>query len=238
MGAIGEYKGAPVVRNGAGSNSVNNTKQVIVVHDTEGGYEGAISWMVSQQNGSYQILRALGGHGTRLVPDNRQAWGAGPKGNQIGLHICLEGYARFSRAEWLSKGKNGLEGMARDIAAWSKQYNIPLVRITPAQVRAGQRGICTHHDISLAFGQSDHTDPGPGFPLDLVIARAREINGLAEGAPVALPADKDIKAQLTGSPDPGKYPGWKQLGDRTLVDAVAAIGAALKIDGFSDPAKK
>ena len=26
---------------------------------------------------------------------------------------------------------------------------------------------------------------------------------------------RDIKTQLTGSPDLDKYPGWKQLGDRT-----------------------
>ncbi len=45
---------------------------------------------------------------------------------------------------------------------------------------------------------------------------------------------KDIKAQLTGHPREGKYPGWPQLGDRTVVDALAAIGAHLGIDGFKD----
>ena len=174
-GAIGTYRGAPVARAGAGSNAANNTKQVIVIHDTEGGYEGAISWMINQRNGSYHIIRALAGQGARLVPDSRQAWGAMPTGNRIGLHICLEGYAKWTRAEWLSKGRAGLEGMAHDIAAWSKQYGIPLVKLSPAQVRAGQRGICTHADISAAFRETDHTDPGSGFPLDLVIARAKQI---------------------------------------------------------------
>ncbi|WP_165242163.1 N-acetylmuramoyl-L-alanine amidase [Corynebacterium lizhenjunii] len=46
---------------------------------------------------------------------------------------------------------------------------------------------------------------------------------------------KDTKAQLTGSPNLGQYPGWDQLGGRTLVDAVAAIGAKLELDGFKDP---
>lgn len=45
---------------------------------------------------------------------------------------------------------------------------------------------------------------------------------------------KDTKAQLTGSGEFGQYPGWEQLGGRTLVDAVAAIGAKLDIDGFKD----
>lgn len=42
----------------------------------------------------------------------------------------------------------------------------------------------------------------------------------------------DIRTQLTGGAT--GYPGWKQLGDRTLVDAVAAIGAKLGISGFYD----
>lgn len=45
---------------------------------------------------------------------------------------------------------------------------------------------------------------------------------------------RDIKAQLTGSAELGKYPGWPQLGGRTLVDAVAAIGAKLDLEGFKD----
>ncbi|WP_175587183.1 N-acetylmuramoyl-L-alanine amidase [Nocardia cyriacigeorgica] len=31
------------------------------------------------------------------------------------------------------------------------------------------------------------------------------------------------------------FPGWPQLGGRTVVDALAAIGAELGIDGFTDP---
>ena len=58
-------------------------------------------------------------------------------------------------------------------------------------MKAGQRGICTHADISAAFRESDHTDPGSGFPLDLVIARARELN---QGGIVALTPEQDIKA--------------------------------------------
>lgn len=45
---------------------------------------------------------------------------------------------------------------------------------------------------------------------------------------------QDVKAQLTGSGELGKYPGWPQLGGRTVVDALGAIGAKLGIDGFKD----
>lgn len=46
---------------------------------------------------------------------------------------------------------------------------------------------------------------------------------------------KDVREQLTGGRDKGQYPGWAQLGKRTIVDAVAAIGTALGIKGFYDP---
>ncbi|MDM7488702.1 N-acetylmuramoyl-L-alanine amidase [Rhodococcus sp. CSLK01-03] len=46
---------------------------------------------------------------------------------------------------------------------------------------------------------------------------------------------RDLRAQLTGSADPGKYPGWKQLGGRTVVDALALIGEKLGIEGFKAP---
>ena len=43
---------------------------------------------------------------------------------------------------------------------------------------------------------------------------------------------KDIRQQATGGRDAGEYPGWAQLGGRTVVDALAVIGEKLGIDGF------
>lgn len=174
MTALGVYRGAPVARSGFGSNATAPTYQVACLHDTEGAYEGAISWMKSQQNGSYHRIRALAGQGAQLVAESRQSWSAMTIGNRIGLHLCLEGYAVWTRAQWLTKGADGLEGLAHDLADWNRTHALPLVRLIPAQVKAGVRGVCTHADISAAFRESDHTDPG-ALPVDLVIARAREL---------------------------------------------------------------
>lgn len=45
----------------------------------------------------------------------------------------------------------------------------------------------------------------------------------------AVDAAVDLRAQLTGSTELGKYPGWAQLGGRTVTDAVAAILAKLGV---------
>lgn len=48
---------------------------------------------------------------------------------------------------------------------------------------------------------------------------------------------KDIREQLVGFDISGAegFVGWPQLGNRTVVDALAAIGEALKISGFKAP---
>lgn len=45
---------------------------------------------------------------------------------------------------------------------------------------------------------------------------------------------KDIRQQLTGGRDRGEYPGYPQIDDRAVVDALAKIGVALDIEGFED----
>ncbi|WP_228822436.1 peptidoglycan recognition protein family protein [Nocardia farcinica] len=52
--------------------------------------------------------------------------------------------------------------------------------------------------------------------------------------------DKHVGLALDqlGGPDTSRgadFPGWSILGDRTVVEALAAIGAKLGIDGFQDP---
>ena len=45
---------------------------------------------------------------------------------------------------------------------------------------------------------------------------------------------KDIRAQLTGGRDRGEYPGYDQTGSRTLLDAVATVGAFIGVPEFRD----
>lgn len=42
----------------------------------------------------------------------------------------------------------------------------------------------------------------------------------------------ETRHQLAGPSRPGEFPGWPQLGGRTVVDALAAIGENLGIEGF------
>lgn len=208
MAKYTDLTGIPVANGGTKGmwNNADNTKQLICVHTTESSRAGgALSWMRSQQNGSYHELTDTIGDIVRMVPDNRQSWSAMTQGNRRGLHLCAAGYASYrlprmarrmtrrgegpcsspprllrrsprrAAAKWASF-PDLLEAHAQTMARWSRLYGIPLVRLTPAEVRAGKRGVCGHVDISRAFGETDHTDPGSGYPFLRVLARAQEIN--------------------------------------------------------------
>lgn len=129
---------------------------------------------------------------------------AAPGANHNGWHLELAGRARQSRAEWLDAyGTAMLMGPAAAVVSEKAQlHRIPLLYVTASQLRAGgARGVTTHHQVSLAFGQSTHTDPGGGFPMDVLLDAARRY-----GTPTMMGDDMD----------PLCVPSWgtRQAGNR------------------------
>lgn len=142
---------------------------------------------------------------------------------------------------------NHLSGTAIDVNApkypWGQRV-MPAARI--AKIREGlrlfegtvfwgadwQRADEMHYQ--MAFREGDPRNEAFAAKL-----RAGHL-GIYAPAPNPKPGgsvnlDQEIKAQLTGSANPGEYPGWRQLGNRTVVDALAAIGEKLGITGFEAP---
>ena len=227
-------------------------KKIIIVHTTENApgtpSRNIIDYQVRTQSGSYHRLVDSTGKITMANTDDWQTWSTGNKGNDIALHVSCVAQAKMTREQWLAQPKM-LEGVARVIAHWSKKYGIPLVKLSRAELGAGKHGVAGHLEAQV-WGNTDHWDPGYHFPYDVVLRRAAEINKPAspekEPAPVpptivpdttAPQADRDqlIYEQLCGPGAPGTFPGWPQLGNRTLVDALAAIGDKLGIEGFRAP---
>lgn len=211
--------------------------QFICIHTNQGPETGKIESLLSyMQDGSkgvsYNMVVGADGRTGRCNDDNYIPWAAGYTANRKGLHLCALGYAEQTRAQWLDPPAL-LDGMAKVIAHWSKTYGIPLVPISKADLLAGKRGVTGHVDTAQAWKETDHTDPGSFFPYDVVLAKAKAI---LDGKPVPIKPGgnvatdsqniTDIRVQLTGAAS--GYPGWKQLGDRTIIDALAAIGVVLR----------
>ena len=107
----------------------------------------------------------------RCVAENMVAWHAPPNDNSLGNEIA--GQAWYTREQWLSSDvRMAWERCAHEEAAQARRWDVPVRKLTVDEVRAGKRGFCGHVDKSQAFGQSDHTDPGPNFPWDIFMDRA------------------------------------------------------------------
>lgn len=221
--------------------------------------EDIARWQQNRANqSSYQILVGADATGARIVrgnDDNYIPWSAGSTGNRRGLHLAFVGRASRTREQWLANDKQ-LRAGARVVADWCRRYGLPNTKITAEQLRAGIRGGVGHGDISAAWREVDHTDPGPHFPWDTFtryvntalagtltpdeedvdMSAVEQINGFTAAFNGAIGSDvKDIRDQIIGGRDAGEYKGHPQIDDRTVVDALAVIGAHLGIPGFVDP---
>ena len=79
-----------------------------------------------------------------------------------------------------------------DICAyWAKLYNFPIEKIDAAGLRAGKRGFFGHADVSAAWREVDHTDPGANFPWDIFLQKVR-----------ARVHPKSTKQEVKPMPDP------------------------------------
>jgi hypothetical protein len=101
----------------------------------------------------------------QCLPQDAVAWHAPPNPRTLGYEIC--GQSWYSREQWLSPQVwPAVVLVAAQVRADAGRFGIPFRRMSVAEVRAGGHGQCGHVDVSAAFHQSDHTDPGPNFPWD------------------------------------------------------------------------
>lgn len=100
------------------------------------------------------------------------AWTVGNRaGNYRGISIELAGRAAQTPAQWADPYSTAMLRRACRIAARDMaRYAIPARWCTIEDLHARRPGMTTHNDCRIAFGGTTHTDPGPGFPRDLVLA--------------------------------------------------------------------
>lgn len=106
-------------------------------------------------------------------------YGAGTV-NTKALHFEFCGWSAWTRAQWAGTGAEGTRAMidrgTRLLAEVLPRHKIPLRLVTDAQLKAAWTtsapgGIATHDQCRRVIGGTTHTDPGSGFPLDLLLAK-------------------------------------------------------------------
>lgn len=112
----------------------------------------------------------------QVARDNQVVWGAGGV-NSRALHVCITGRAAQSSTEWDDASSSAAVRRAATVArTWALRWRLPVVHLTPTQVRDGKPGLCGHGDVSVYHAASQgHTDPGLHFPWGRFIDLARPL---------------------------------------------------------------
>lgn len=126
--------------------------------------------------GSAHYIHDAGEAEEHCVPEDVIAWHAPPNPESIGDEIC--GEPTYTREQWLSDEVwPGVRASALRCREVCDRRGIPKVKLSPADLLAGKHGICGHVDVSNAWHESTHWDPGPNFPWDRYMA---VVNGTDE----------------------------------------------------------
>lgn len=101
----------------------------------------------------------------QCVRDEDVAWHA-PGANARGIGIEHAGYANQTSAQWDDPYSRAMLSLSAKLtASLCVRYRIPAVWLSSADLLAGKRGITSHVNVSQAWHKSNHSDPGPGFPV-------------------------------------------------------------------------
>ena len=163
----------------------------VCIHTTENKpgtpAKNVAQYQIDSESGSYHKL--VDTSGTVLIEntDDWVAWATGNKGNYILLHLSFVFYAAATREEWLAQMPM-LEAGAREVAEWCRIRRIP-TRWSPTVDRLP--GI-TSHSATRAWGGTDHTDPGAGFPWDVFIDLV-----IRAGEPAPVKEEKTMTVSYT-----------------------------------------
>jgi peptidoglycan hydrolase-like protein with peptidoglycan-binding domain len=99
---------------------------------------------------------------------------AAPGANARGIQVEL--FTRTAKATWRDTYH---AAMLEQAAAWCarecERWDIPVEKVGPTEMRAGQPGFCGHIDVTrgVGKGRTSHRDPGPGFPWQSFLASVR-----------------------------------------------------------------
>lgn len=211
------------------------TGDLFIVHDIEGsaGSARGVFKQPGRQGSTQLIADPQNGRFIQMVRSNHTAYGVGNYPyNLRGFQIELPGYSGQQYSDAV------IDYCARAVAQWSIDTGGPIRKLTRAEVLAGARGVTAHEDIPHPSipgrwgGKDGHTDPGPTFPWDQMLSRARDYAAKGGAAPAdGLPTFPVAAARWpTGfSIDPEFAADWLTVSGAVVPGRVAV---AIALNGY------
>lgn len=192
------YYGPVAHSSGTGNLPINR----VVIHCTAGsdakGAQGTARYFRDPDAGGSAHYITDSDESIQCAHDNVVCWHAPPNPHSLGIEmecsLASRGEGHWGRADHIAMMKR----TALLTAQKCLQYNVPLVKLSPADLRAGERGICGHWDVTRAFGQSSHTDPEAFFPWTVFMAWVRDAYKTITGAGGSTPKPPTTEDDMAG----------------------------------------
>jgi hypothetical protein len=227
----------------SGNYSGGGTKSLIVIHTMEG---------FTGPNGAYDCAKYFQGDvgaSSQVCIDNNRGtiWECVSRANGSWTQCqynsrstsCEQsGYASWSRDYWLSNREPQLRNVADWIAEESAHFGIPITDLTASQAQGGGRGVCYHSELGPPG--CGHSDPGSGWPVDIVLGWARgggtaPVTGGGNNV-VSSALDPNGVSHYACLSDSGQVmyfpPGWPNWGevDTSQGGAISGVGISISSD--------
>lgn len=151
----------------------------IVIHSTvspcePGGARNIAAYFRSEKAGGSAHYVIDPDETVQVAYDSVIAWHAPPNAHSLGNEMCdipgpvpgdKPGSAKWKAAKrsWRWVRPNQLKMLNRTARLTARQClaeGVPIQFLRPQDLRAGMRGITTHANVSAAWGESTHWDPG------------------------------------------------------------------------------
>lgn len=207
-----------------------STKYGIIIHCTDN--------LASARDEAIYATRRTDGIGAHFYADKTEViqsldtvvktWQTGNVGNTVGIGVEIVGLAEWARDRWLASVD--FVKLGKVLAVVARAHGIPPQWLTVAQLKASSqtKGFYTHNDTRLAWGGTTHTDPGPGFPKDVLLGEVKK-------ALTPTPTPTDWTVALIMALPTIKRGATGQL-VKNLQGLLRAHGHGIAIDGIFGPA--
>jgi predicted chitinase len=165
--------------------------------------------------------------------------------NVFSINYCFAGsFVEFSRDEWLAKYRNAIRVAAYLMVQDARKYNYSTEVILPPYGNARQ-GLSDHRYVTKCLGIGDHQDvggpmnsPWTNFPWDTFVGDVKFFDGGSAVTPLPVPTtpvpapvkrfpddwtDREINIEILRQLRGPSLTGWSQLGNKSIVDAIADL---------------
>lgn len=205
-----------------GDGGRRSTTQMVVIHATDNTASDSAeaAYATRRPDHTSAHIYVDDDSAVRALPLDNIAFGCYPMGNLRSVQFELTGVSNHVSDATMRQA-------APLVAEVCARYGIPVRRVSGAELHAGARGICGHGDVTAAWNQGDHTDPGSAFPWDRFIGYVRAASSapVPAGRPIEDGDDMHVKLTMAGNRfEAGTSPAT--AGGEAFITAAAFYGDA------------